>query len=704
MSAGEYLTGLGYFAVTFGAVFAATALIVRSRLSHLSGADLVVAFSVVATAGLIGVHMAPGILEILTRAAVAVTALLFLGAAFWLARRSPEAVPGDGRQRPDDGGEPQAAGSDRFVWWCVLAAIAAFSAEALIAIFRELGEPSTRVDTTTFHLPQVARWIQTESIWGIHQFIPLQAHANYPHNGDIIHLASVLPWRNDAFARAASWPYVAIAGISVYALARRIGTARGPAALGAGMFVCIPSVIFAATGGALTDPTLAAMFGAGLLFGVRYLQQGRMSDLVLAGVGLGLAFGTKWYGISSVIVVVGLWFVASLSARRRQRTEVLRDTGIVAGLVALCGGFWLLRNWVGSENPVFPVKLELFGLTVFDAPTDSVREQFGWNIAHYAGDIDVLTGPVADGLWYGWSLVGVALLVGLILGAGGLLSKRPSNSELAAVRSFLILAVALFAVYLITPYTALGFEGNPIGVGFNARYALPALLIACVVYAWCMTTIPRLALPLGALGVLAALLGLDGGFEPTRAEWLAAAAAAIVAVFGFEVWRARPERTPPRLSRGAAAALSILALSAAGAAAYERQQAFNEGRYEQDPALAWIANNAPEGERVGIDGEWTVTQAAPVLPAFGPSFENDVEYLGSFESGFLAPYSDERSWRRAVDAEDFDLIVIGRLKPGRAERVADWAFSAGYRLIARSPNLLLMAKDAEPQPVTARAA
>lgn len=688
MSAGEYLTGLGYFAVTLGAVLAATALIVRRFLPHLRGADLALAFAVVATAGLIGVHLAPGVLEVLTREAVAVTAVLFLGAAFGLTRRPP-ARPADAAETQVASG-PGEAGSDRFVWWCALAALAAFSAEALIAIFRELGEPSTGVDTTTFHLPEVARWIQTESLWGIHQFIPLQSHATYPHNGDVVHLASVLPWRNDAFARGASWPFVAIAGLAVYAIARRIGAARPHASLGAAMFICIPSVIFSATGGALTDPTLAAMFGAGVLFGLRYLQEDRTSDLVLAGLGLGLAFGTKWYGISSVIAVVGLWFVASLLARRRPRDRIVRDAGILAGVIVLCGGFWLLRNWVGADNPVFPVKLELFGITIFDAPTDSVREQFGWSIAHYADDFDLLTGPIADGLWYGWSLVGIALLAGLLLAAGGILTRRLREVHLPAVSGLLILAVVLFAVYVVTPYTALGFEGDPIGVGFNARYAIPALLLASVVYAWCMSAFPRLAPTLGLFGLLAALMGLDDGFQPGKAEWAAAAAAAGGAVLGFEGWRPRGRL---RISRPVAIALGVLTLAFAAGAAYERQQAFNEDRYEEDPVLAWIAANAPEGNTVGLDGEWTVTSAAPVLPAFGPDFGNEVEYVGTLEPGFLTPFDSESDWRGEVGAEDYDLILIGKLKPRRAGRVAGWARESGFLVVARSPNFLLLGRS-----------
>ena len=45
---------------------------------------------------------------------------------------------------------------------------------------------------------------------------------------------------------------------------------------------------------------------AGLLFVLRFARTERRSDLVLAGLGIGLAAGTKWYAVPGALVLIGV--------------------------------------------------------------------------------------------------------------------------------------------------------------------------------------------------------------------------------------------------------------------------------------------------------------------------------------------------------------------------------------------------------------
>ena len=101
---------------------------------------------------------------------------------------------------------------------------------------------------------------------------------------------------------------------------------------------------------------------------------------MLAGVGLGLALGTKWYGVSAFAVV--------LASGWPRAGRLDRELLVLCGVVLLAGGFWLLRNLVLSANPVFPVKVSVAGMTLFDAPYDVIRAG-GFTLAHYAGDSSV---------------------------------------------------------------------------------------------------------------------------------------------------------------------------------------------------------------------------------------------------------------------------------------------------------------------------
>src|SRR4051812_8461774 len=103
MSAGEYFIGLLFFAVTLGGSLGAAAVVVRRRLRHLGGAPLVLAYGLVATVVLIGVHLLPGIFGVLTREAVAVVALVALGAAWWLVPPAPATATDEAAPGPPDG-------------------------------------------------------------------------------------------------------------------------------------------------------------------------------------------------------------------------------------------------------------------------------------------------------------------------------------------------------------------------------------------------------------------------------------------------------------------------------------------------------------------------------------------------------------------------------------------------------------------------
>src|SRR4051794_2813055 len=115
MSAREYAEGLLFFVPMLGGVLAGATLLLAKRLPHLRGAARVVAFGMLATLGLLAVHVAPGILGVLTRGTVLVASGLWVAAA-WVVRpaeAAPEAPP------------PAEASADRPSWVLGAAAAAA---------------------------------------------------------------------------------------------------------------------------------------------------------------------------------------------------------------------------------------------------------------------------------------------------------------------------------------------------------------------------------------------------------------------------------------------------------------------------------------------------------------------------------------------------------------------------------------------------
>ena len=106
----------------------------------------------------------------------------------------------------------------------------------------------------------------------------------------------------------------------MFAVARELRASHAASVLAAAAVVSLPVVGIATIPRALPDSLMWTTFACGVLFLLRHARSARRSDLVLAGVALGIAAGTKWYGVSSVAVVGVIWLARAARSRAdRQR-------------------------------------------------------------------------------------------------------------------------------------------------------------------------------------------------------------------------------------------------------------------------------------------------------------------------------------------------------------------------------------------------
>jgi len=684
----DFLAGAALFAVMLAAVAAATGLVARRRLRHLDRLELAAAIVVTGTAILIAIHLVPLMLGVLARGTVLAAAALSVGLAA-LVRPAGEA-----EAAPEERAEPPPSG--RLSWALAALAAAYAAAVALANLGRWGGDEVIGDDPTSFHLPGIARWIQDGTVWKIDQFVPLLAQGYYPNNGDVVLLSTILPWHNDFLVRLAPAFFLATTAVAVFTVARELRAPHAASLLAAAAIVSLPVVGFVTIPRALPDSIMWTTFACGILFGLRHARTGRRADLVLAGVALGIAAGTKWYGVTSVPVVIVVWLVARLLAARRAQAAappraVLRDGLLVCGLALAGTAVWLARNLVASGNPAFPLNVELFGVTIFGAPRDVVRDEIGFSIADYAGEPAVL----AD--------VAIKIVEGLgaapLLGAAGLavalaLARRGGRASDRRVLVLAAAAVALAVAYTITPATALGLRGTPSLAHANTRYAIPALIVALPLLAW---TTGRLAPVAGraveAMLALAVLHGAHDGYDVAGAgDVVAAAVALAVAAAGaWLLWRLRGRRA---VLAAAAVAAALIALAAGN----RMQDRINDDRYRTfDPALSALLDAAPADRRVGLEFAtyWSLGDLSPIWPAFGSRLENDVEFVGRFVDGFLTPYYDEPRFRTALDRGDYDVLAVGRSSIPRQNTPAEqWAIDAGWRTIALSARMRVLVPPA----------
>lgn len=692
LSFADYIEGLAFFVAVFGAALAIGWLLTERIWGHLRGSARAVAFGVLATTALIAIHLLPGVLGVLSRWTVLAAALIALAAVWRL-------VPGEPLRRAAPRGFER--GSGRVSWVFALAGAGLLALWSLTALYEQWALPSTGIDTLTHHLPNVGAWIQHQTFWRIDQFAPFLANGNYPHHGDVIFLGALLPWENDAFVRPLNWPYLALAGVAIYAIAAELRAPRAPSVLFAAAFCAIPVVLRTAQSGAMTDMPMLAGLGAGVLFAIRHLRERRRADLVMAGLGLGLALGTKWYGVSSAVVVFVVWAGALLVLGGGLR-RVAGQAAALGGVALASGGFWFLRNWIESGNPIYPAKVSLLGVTIFDAPPDPVRDEFGFTIFDYLTDLDVLTGPILGDWREALDLPALAIVLGgltaLVLALRAVRRRRDAAS--VAPLALAAMAVLLAAAYTVTPDTALGREGEPVLVGPNARYASPALLAGAAAAAWVAGRIGRAALVLELVAFAGVLQGLRRGFAVDRMLVLQMAVGlAVLAALGWGV--ARTVRGAEGSRRTVLAALTAVVVLLAGVAVgHARQRDFNSGRYAStgDEALDWVTANAKRDRKIGLAGHWDVRSLSPVWPAFGPRIENEVEYVGPTIDGQLRDYPSARAFAAALRERGFELLLVGRrdarAMPSLETKLDRWARQAGWELVARGNEASLYAPPA----------
>jgi hypothetical protein len=667
LGVGGYIVGFATLVATVGFAALAGVLVVRRRLDHLRGSARLAATGLTVSAALIAVHVLPGAVGLLYPGVVVAVAVLGAGLCALLPY-SLAPGPHDALAEPADPplSRALALGS------------AAVVAIASLAYLRVNGDrvPET-VDALSFHLPDVARWVQQHGFWQIHQFVPDLAHGNYPNNGDVLSLLAVLPFHDLGLARLVFVPWLALTGLGVHALARELGAPRSSSTVFAAAAVGLPVVGRSALIGVLPDVVMYATFTAGLLFLVRHHRTGVRAELVLAGVGLGLALGTKWYGLSAFAVVLAVWGAARLAGRVPLRA-IAGDAAVLGGVALAAGGFWLLRNLVLSDNPLFPVRVSLAGLTIFGAPPDVIRARGGFTLAHYAGDGSAWRSYIWPAFKDSYGAAPVVLAIGA-LSAAWLGRARRTIAVLA------VLAGGLAVAYALTPYSAQGPDGLPVQVGANTRYGVPALLVGAALCAVAAGRLGR-ARPLGeALGALLALDGVRRAYDIPSHTIATTALALAVLVAAARAARALLAR------RRLAPVLGAAALLLAFGVARRLDTHLDTTAWRADPALAWLREHAAGGHRIGIAGVWPADGVAPILPAFGARLDNRVVYIGPFERHMLRRYTSGPRFVARLRHERVSLLLAGRGFPRALPQTREqrWAKAAGMHLLASSPRFTL---------------
>ena len=254
-------------------------------------------------------------------------------------------------------------------------------------------------DAMTYHLPNVAEWVQKERIYTI---TAATARTNWQATLEVFETWFAVFLHHDLLIELAGVAFWVLVGTSVYAIARTLNFSYRLSIFAALLYLYTPLVSLCVTDCG-NDLPLAGPFLLCVVFALALLQHGfrekfQPGHLLLILV-MAFSYGV---GLKAVAVFIApglllLGFVALI--KQHPVRDFLRlfwprkDVGkacvfrmvsrghltlmvFVILSSALLGGYWYFRNWLLFDNPFHPVDFSLFGHLIFG--TGRARELFGF--------------------------------------------------------------------------------------------------------------------------------------------------------------------------------------------------------------------------------------------------------------------------------------------------------------------------------------
>ena len=218
----------------------------------------------------------------------------------------------------------------------------AAAAEGLRGLFR----PPLSWDSLMYHLLLTATWLRDENLFPVFGNIPINYYGYVPANGSLWFWWWMAPSHSEFYVNLAAFPHWALLGLAVGGIARQLG-ARRHWPLAAFLVLLTPTVIrFAAT--AYVDILLSSVLLAAAFFALRWMREPRWSWAVLAGLGLGLAAGTKVLGVVYALTLAAAVVPLAHGRWGRRLPQLLAALGIAT----LLGGYFYARNVALGAGPL----------------------------------------------------------------------------------------------------------------------------------------------------------------------------------------------------------------------------------------------------------------------------------------------------------------------------------------------------------------
>lgn len=339
-------------------------------------------------------------------------------------------------------------------------------------------------DTTWYHMPASARFIQDGSIIPLHYTDALRlAVWFYPQSSELMHGALIGLMESDWLSPLFNMLCLGVALLGCWCVGRPYGV--GPATLVGGAILLSGGVMIETQPGEGRNDIMAfaflIAFAAFLINGHqrRAPKSGVVDEkpdpdaplldkgpLIIAGIAAGIAISVK----VSMLAPIGIIFLGMILVSGRARWWV--TTAWLGIPMLVVGGYWYVRAMLYTGgNPVPAIGWGPLKLPQPDQMPLDPRPRF--SVAHYLGDPDIYRYWFFPRLDDAFGILFPLILIMIAVTAVYLVVKARNK----VIRVLAAAAIVTAVVYVFTPLTAAGQEGEPTGFFTNTRYLLPGLLL-----------------------------------------------------------------------------------------------------------------------------------------------------------------------------------------------------------------------------------
>ncbi len=329
--------------------------------------------------------------------------------------------------------------------------------------------PTMCADSMQYHLSFPATWIQNGNLYNPMVIMgsqptsaELTALRYYPMNAEFFFFWLMVPFRNAFLADIGEAPFYLIGILAIYSILRKFNLSKPTALLAGMLWALIPNLLKQIRFGSQVDVICAVLL---LLVLNNLISWGRKSgfrNALFLGVSLGLLCGTKVLNFYWCIGLLPLafYYLRDKVARRERAGSILFAISLILIAAFIFGGFTYVRTFLTTGNPLYPVKLAIFGKQIFPGFID--KETFSRIFVNWSDfslkDMFFSEGLGAQFIFFTVFGTFIPFLGALLIRKKFDLKREEMALSIAPLIMFLLFIFAIRAYWIryIFPYLAVG--------------------------------------------------------------------------------------------------------------------------------------------------------------------------------------------------------------------------------------------------------